>query len=884
MVKTLRRGMKEIQQRTQMLIDQSVRYEKEASQQIESVKLSSESAAMAAQAELAKARCEAATAAANHKTALANWQGELDLHKAEAATLRREIERIENERDRAREESRRADASKAAMEVEVKEARKIQMQRDRELQVDKNSTAQQLYEAKEAFERQKTALEQSLAACTARAEEAEATVATLKVQFAEAHAAIQRLEGELAETHAAREGLAIEKVSLNSELASLREELNGHLQQHEKVVGDSAAVSNELGDWKKKAADLLSELEKERSAAADAALAAGTAAEAIAADKASVEAKKSELEAVVAEAAAREQTLTAERDELKAALDAAMAQRSEAELAAAGATQKLQTIESEAASLAGERASLSEEANKLREEAAAARRQADTAQETLARVTHDAEETAAKLEHLEGQLEALQECTMGLQVGDQRELLSRMVSKIATLEAAVVSAEARRREAHNQLVELKGNIRVFCRIRPHTRPIALPGNDGSSVRVLADNKEHSFAFDRVFKPQMSQAAIFDEVSDVVQSALDGYKVCLFSYGQTGAGKTHTMQGGRGPGEEGIIPRAVSKILATVARLREQGWEYTLEASYIEVYNEQLRDLLGGTDGRGGRIAENNAIQHQPNGGHTIVLGAARVPVDSEEDAEELIRRAAAARAVESTAMNAVSSRSHSVFMLYITGKHEATATCLQGSLNLVDLAGSERLARSQAEGQRAREACSINKSLSSLGDVFAALAAKQTHIPYRNSKLTHLLQPCLGGTGKTLMFVNINPEPESAGESLCSLRFAAKVNACETGAKGGAARNVGSTSTSIENAGNNINGAPGGSSGLFRTTSAGLDARPSLTGRASVAVGGASGSGAGNSAAAGARRMSMIPSAGVKRSAMGPPAPTASRVARPKFN
>lgn len=864
MVKTLRRGMKEIQQRTQMFIDQSVRYEKEAAQQIESVKLSSESASMAAQAELANARREAATAAANHKTALANWQGELDLHKAEAATLRREIERIENERDRAREESRRADTAKAAMEVEVKEARKMQMQRDRELQVDKNSTAQQLYEAKEMFERQKTALEQSLTACTARAEEAEATVATLKVQFEDVQVAMQRLQGELVETQAARDGLAAEKETLDSELAGLREQLNGHLKQHEKVVGDSAAVVNELGEWKKKAADLLAELEKERSAAADAALAAGSAAQASAADKASIEAKKSELEAAVAEAAAREHALTADRDELKAALDAAMAQRSEAELAAAGAAEKLQIIESEAASLADERASLSEEATKLRDEAAAARRQAETAEETLARVSRDAEETAAKLEHLEGQLEALQECTMGLQVGDQRELLSRMVSKIATLEAAVVNAEGRRREAHNQLVELKGNIRVFCRIRPHARPIALPGNDGSSVRVLADNKEHAFAFDRVFKPQMSQAAIFDEVSDVVQSALDGYKVCLFSYGQTGAGKTHTMQGGRGPGEEGIIPRAVSKILATVARLREQGWEYSLEASYIEVYNEQLRDLLGGSDGRGGRISESNAIQHQPNGGHTIVLGAARVQVDSEEDAEELIRRAAAARAVESTAMNAVSSRSHSVFMLYITGKHEATATCLQGSLNLVDLAGSERLARSQAEGQRAREACSINKSLSSLGDVFAALAAKQTHIPYRNSKLTHLLQPCLGGTGKTLMFVNINPEPESAGESLCSLRFAAKVNACETAAKGGASRNVGSSITTAENTnnGNTTSGALGGS-GLFRTTSAGLDARPSLTGRASVAVG-AGGANSNSAAGAGARRMSMIPSAGGK--------------------
>lgn len=173
-----------------------------------------------------------------------------------------------------------------------------------------------------------------------------------------------------------------------------------------------------------------------------------------------------------------------------------------------------------------------------------------------------------------------------------------------------------------------------------------------------------------------------------------------------------------------------------------------------------------------------------------MAGASRVAIADEAGVAALLQRAAANRAVESTAMNSASSRSHSVFMLYITGRHAARGEVLQGGLSLVDLAGSERLARSGAEGARARETCAINKSLSALGDVFQALAAKSGHVPYRNSKLTHLLQPCLGGSGKTLMFVNINPEPESAGETLCSLRFAAKVNAVETAAKGGAARHV----------------------------------------------------------------------------------------------
>ena len=142
-------------------------------------------------------------------------------------------------------------------------------------------------------------------------------------------------------------------------------------------------------------------------------------------------------------------------------------------------------------------------------------------------------------------------------------------------------------------------------------------------------------------------------------------------------------------------------------------------------------------------------------------------------------------------MNATSSRSHTLFMLYITGEHEAAGTRLAGCLVLVDLAGSERVARSGAEGARLKEACAINKSLSSLGDVFTAISNGQKHVPFRNSKLTHLLQPCLSGDGKTLMFVNLNPHTASAEETLCSMRFASHVNTVELAKNGSRAkRNV----------------------------------------------------------------------------------------------
>ena len=308
-----------------------------------------------------------------------------------------------------------------------------------------------------------------------------------------------------------------------------------------------------------------------------------------------------------------------------------------------------------------------------------------------------------------------------------------------------------------------------------------------------------------------------------------------------------MQGaGSGP-MRGIIPRAMEQVAAYCAQQRTRGWAYEMEVTYVEIYNEQVRDLLGEDAGapttrdfgraeaqsglevflrrpfpfacsvpssrdacaimpsgvlpfacavafetpsrpRSRRRATSERYRHtqvrrDPKTGRVFVDGATRRPIDPADAAavDALVACAARHRCVASTEMNAVSSRSHAVFTLHLTGTNAERRARLRGALHLVDLAGSERLDRSHAQGQRLKEAQSINKSLSALAGVFASLNAKRSHVPYRDSRLTFLLQPALSGDGKTLLFVNLSPTAASANESLCSLRFAKQVNQVELG-------------------------------------------------------------------------------------------------------
>ena len=363
--------------------------------------------------------------------------------------------------------------------------------------------------------------------------------------------------------------------------------------------------------------------------------------------------------------------------------------------------------------------------------------------------------------------------------------------------------EMSRRVLHNQIQELKGNIRVYCRVRPPIKSVDgnsfeidhmnftqdRNGNDcgldieGPSISNMSgtssNSKKYNFSFDRVFKPESKQDFVFDEISQLVQSALDGYKVCIFAYGQTGSGKTYTMEGPENgiASEElkGMIPRSVEQIFKTAEYMSSQGWKYKIVASFLEIYNENIQDLVRKKNV--GSIKYD--IRHE--NGNTSVTGLEYYEVNEPNEVFSLLKKATKNRSVGSTDANERSSRSHSVFSLQITGVNEGSDLKTFGVLNLIDLAGSERLKESKATGDRLKETQNINSSLSCLGDVISSLASKEKHIPFRNSKLTYLLQNYLGEDSKTLMFVNISPKQESLQETLHSLRFASKVNSCQIG-------------------------------------------------------------------------------------------------------
>lgn len=404
--------------------------------------------------------------------------------------------------------------------------------------------------------------------------------------------------------------------------------------------------------------------------------------------------------------------------------------------------------------------------------------------------------SASKVEELNGldlEIKSIDDQTHALESLTTSKLLEMeaLVARNKQIDAYLRDQEENRRQLHNKLQELKGNIRVFCRIRPSSSDQVLADIRVDPLRINADGREEvtlqrphqgtgahltqelKFQFDKVFPETLSNQHVFDEISQLIQSCLDGYNVCVFAYGQTGLGKTFTMS----TPQDGVIPLSLQKIYRDISALRQKGWDYEVHGQFIEIYNDSIVDLLAPNE------TAKYEIKHDDIAKTTSVSNVRLEVIDSIQQAQALVAYATKNRTTASTMSNERSSRSHSIFTIKLQGRNTETGATCRGSLNMIDLAGLERLVSSQAKGDRLKETQAINKSLSSLGDVIYALnksSLSQTsfspHIPYRNSKLTYLLKHSLGGNSKTLMFVNVSSSLHNFNETVSSLRFATKVN------------------------------------------------------------------------------------------------------------
>lgn len=324
------------------------------------------------------------------------------------------------------------------------------------------------------------------------------------------------------------------------------------------------------------------------------------------------------------------------------------------------------------------------------------------------------------------------------------------------------------------------SVRVVARFRPINERERKEGEREQFVldivedtRIVIKSKssgQHNFNFDRTFGCDSHQDEVYEYTAkQTIQDVLDGYNGTIFAYGQTGSGKTFTMFG---PDEitdeslQGIVPRAAAHIFETI-RSDTREIQYSIKASFLEIYKERIRDLLNPSK-------DNLPVRESTTKG-IYVEGLTEEYVGCEEDIAEIIAQGEKSRSVASTNMNQRSSRSHSLMIITIEQKNLEDDSTRVGRLNLIDLAGSEKVGKTGASGNTLEEAKKINQSLSALGNCIHALTeAKRGHVPYRDSKLTRVLQESLGGNTKTTLVVTASPHVFNLEETVSSLRFGAR--------------------------------------------------------------------------------------------------------------
>ena len=296
--------------------------------------------------------------------------------------------------------------------------------------------------------------------------------------------------------------------------------------------------------------------------------------------------------------------------------------------------------------------------------------------------------------------------------------------------------------------------------------------DSANNTVSVSNKKSikTFPFDYVYGMDSTQREVYDQVAfPIVDSIFQGYNGTVFAYGQTGCGKTFTMMGiVDDPNLKGIIPNAFSHIFGYI-KTEGESKRFLVRCSFVEIYNEEVRDLLGDS-------SKKLDVRENPKKG-TFVKDLTYVTIKDTDDTEKCLNKGNKNRHVGHTSMNDQSSRSHSLFTVYLEIEEkggDGNGRIKSGKLNLVDLAGSERVGKTNATGQTFDEGKKINLSLTALGNVIDALSSNRKHIPYKDSKLTRLLADSLGGNTKTVMFANVSPASYNYDETIGTLRYASR--------------------------------------------------------------------------------------------------------------
>lgn len=354
-------------------------------------------------------------------------------------------------------------------------------------------------------------------------------------------------------------------------------------------------------------------------------------------------------------------------------------------------------------------------------------------------------------------------------------ILKKQAMQLIEIEALYKEEQVLRKRYYNMIEDMKGKIRVYCRLRPlnekemskKDRNVVSSVDEFTVAHPWKDDKSKQHVYDRVFEASASQDDVFEDTKYLIQSAVDGYNVCVFAYGQTGSGKTFTIYGS--DNSPGLTPRATAELFKIMKRDHSK-YSFSLKVYMVELYQDNLVDLLLPKnakplkldikkDSKGMVSIENVTIKH----------------ISSHEELQDIIARGSERRHIGGTHMNEESSRSHLIFSIIIESTNLQTQALAKGKLSFVDLAGSERIKKSGSAGKQLKEAQSINKSLSALVDVISALSSDGQHIPYRNHKLTMLMSDSLGGNAKTLMFVNLSPAESNLDETYNSLMYASRV-------------------------------------------------------------------------------------------------------------